>query len=131
MVGNPPVTGSPVLDPDRIDMIRSLDRKGDALLGRLVEVFAEEAQKTMDSLRSAVDQDDRTALHRAAHRLHGSASNIGVPALAAACSSLETATAPSSPPSPSDDARSTLVATIERELGRALEALRSEAGRAA
>ncbi len=122
------VSGSPVLDRSRIDMIRSLDKKGDSLLGRLVEVFADEAEKTMAALRSADEQGDRMALHRTAHRLHGSASNIGVPALAAVCAELEIATAPASL---ADHALSPLVVEIEHALDRALEALRSETGRVA
>lgn len=115
---------SPVLDAVRIDMIRSLDKKGDSLLGRLVEVFADEAHKTIEALVAAERQGDRTAVHRAAHRLHGSASNIGAPALATACAALERVTAPAST---TDQALSPHVADIDHELGRALDALRSEA----
>lgn len=107
-------------------MIRNLDTKGDSLLGRLVEVFEEEARKTMEAIRTAGHEGDATALHRLAHRLHGSAANIGAPMLASACADLEVMTAETSAPEGDADP---LVAQVDSELARALEALHAEAGR--
>lgn len=107
-------------------MIRNLGTKGDSLLGRLVEVFEEEARKTMEAIRSAGRDGDATALLPLAHRLHGSAANIGASLLASACADLEVMTAKTSAPRGDADP---LVAQVESELARALEALHAEAGR--
>ena len=115
------------LDAMRIEMIRSLDTKGDSLLGQLVDVFTQEAAKTMDDLRSADAQRDRRALHLCAHRLRGSAANMGAPSLASACADLEVMAADDSAAEP---ALSPLVSEIGRQLERALAAFRSEVGRA-
>ena len=120
------MTSSSVLDTSRIDMIRNLDTKGDSLLGRLVEVFEEEARKTMEAVRTGDGDGDATALHRLAHRLHGSAANLGAPMLASACADLEAVTAEASE---SEGDVGALVAQVESELARALGALHVEAGR--
>lgn len=118
---------SPPLDAGRIEMIRSLDTKGDSLLGQLVEVFSIEAAKTMGALRHADERGDRTELHQCAHRLRGSAANMGAPTLASACAALERKAVDDSA---TETALSPLVTEIDHELERAIAAFRLEVGRA-
>jgi len=55
----------------------------------LYQHFFDSEGQSIDELRAAVAADDRIGLSRIAHRLKGSASNLGVAALAAQASSLE------------------------------------------
>ncbi len=77
------------LDPSRIDMLRNLGGPSDHFLGRLVDAFVGEATSTAQALTAAADAGDIEEVGRQAHRLRGSAANIGAAALNVASTDLE------------------------------------------
>ncbi|MBI4865207.1 MAG: response regulator [Candidatus Riflebacteria bacterium] len=76
---------------DRFDLAAALEGvEGD---GELLQVLArsllDRAEELVSALRRAVDEQDRVALARAAHKLRGSVTSFGVPGLAAKALRLE------------------------------------------
>jgi signal transduction histidine kinase/CheY-like chemotaxis protein len=61
------------------------------LLNEMIRLFAEEAPKTLERLRDAIDARDAEAVRQAAHSLKGAASNFGAGDLVDAARALETA----------------------------------------
>ncbi|MEA5456012.1 response regulator [Sinomonas sp. JGH33] len=74
------------VDGDRLDMLRSL---GSGVLEATVEAFEREAGAGLESLRRASSAGGGSDLHRAAHKLKGSAGNIGATRAAELCRELE------------------------------------------
>jgi PAS domain S-box-containing protein len=70
-----------VLDLDRLDMLRDLDPASTAYLDRAIANFIARAPDAVASIGKAVAAEDSTALTEAAHRLKGSALNLGMPAV--------------------------------------------------
>jgi signal transduction histidine kinase/DNA-binding response OmpR family regulator len=83
--------GGPVLLD--LDHLRSLREVGgpdaEAFIQQLVEAFESEAAEELEQIRSAVADADATGLVRAAHRLKGSALNLGCHAMADTAGELE------------------------------------------
>ena len=84
-----PVEG--VLDQARMDMLCSLQPGDPTLFHRFVDSFLQSAPREVLAVRAAMAADDGPALLRAAHRLRGSALNLGVPRVAQVCEELELA----------------------------------------
>jgi hypothetical protein len=70
-----------VLDLDRLDMLRDLDPTSTTYLDRAIANFIARAPESVGTLRRAVAAQDREGLTQAAHRLKGSALNLGMPAV--------------------------------------------------
>jgi PAS domain S-box-containing protein len=83
-----PATGA-VVDPNRLLVLRNMGSGDGSLLVRLVEAFLAEAPASMALLHDAVDHADSPGLHKGAHRLRGSAANLGATGMAALCGDLE------------------------------------------
>lgn len=79
---------SPLLDED---VLVTLRRYG--LLPRVIPSFLAVLPTLLDELLGAIALEDRPAVHRCAHRLHGMAAQMGAQALAVACGHLEAAAA--------------------------------------
>lgn len=112
----------PALDPEQMAELRALDRTmAPGLLAELMEAFYRQAPERIASLRSAVERGDTALLNRLAHGLKGAGGTVGARGLAVLCAELERADC-------SHDAASALqlVAAIQREFDRVLEALRAE-----
>ena len=78
------------LDPKRIAVLRSLGPEdGRGLLAAAAEAFRREARTGVEELRAAAEDGGGERLQRAAHRLKGSAANIGATHAAALCAELE------------------------------------------
>jgi PAS domain S-box-containing protein len=81
-------------------LLRSFDSKmgGEDLISqKLIAIFLEESKHQVDTTRAAIDQCDIGAMKRSAHALKGSASTLGLNALAELCghlSSFESSTPP-------------------------------------
>jgi CheY-like chemotaxis protein len=71
------------IDQDRLDVLRSL-----GILDATAEAFLRETAKSMEDLRRA-SQDGGYGLQKAAHKLRGSAGNIGAARAARLCAELE------------------------------------------
>jgi hypothetical protein len=70
-----------VLDLDRLDMLRDLDPGSTAYLDKAIANFVARVPESVHAIRSATAARDDEALTHAAHRLKGSALNLGLPAV--------------------------------------------------
>ncbi|MFB9315217.1 PAS domain-containing hybrid sensor histidine kinase/response regulator [Nocardioides plantarum] len=89
--GRPRARGplSPHLDLDRLAELLEMGPGADAYLDRAIDNFLRRRPDVIAGLTRAVEQDDATALRAAAHSLKGSASNLGLPTVAAIAGRLE------------------------------------------
>ncbi|MDN4175563.1 response regulator [Nocardioides sp. SOB77] len=81
-----PVEG---LDVERLDMLRDLDPGSTAYLDRAIGNFLANSGPAVARLRELVDAEDADAMRQAAHKLAGSALNLGVTEVGAAARELE------------------------------------------
>jgi HPt (histidine-containing phosphotransfer) domain-containing protein len=80
------VDAPPIVDPDRLRAVR--DDYGD-LATELLALFETTAATTLGELRVALDAGDGEEVRRLAHRLKGSARNVGATGMAALSAALE------------------------------------------
>jgi HPt (histidine-containing phosphotransfer) domain-containing protein len=80
----------PAIDPARLRELRA--DYGD-LAAELLELFEKTAAATLGELRAALDADDAAEVRRLAHRLKGSARNVGATGMAELAAALEHAPA--------------------------------------
>ncbi|PVG81989.1 hybrid sensor histidine kinase/response regulator [Nocardioides gansuensis] len=78
-----------VLDPDRIEMLDELVKDGISFFERTAASFMANAADHLAAIRAALDQGDATSLVASAHRLKGSALNLGLPRVADSAAELE------------------------------------------
>jgi HPt (histidine-containing phosphotransfer) domain-containing protein len=76
----------PTIDPARLRELR--DDYGD-LASDLLELFEKTAAATLGELRAALDSGDADEVRRLAHRLKGSARNVGASGMAEIAAALE------------------------------------------
>lgn len=98
-IESPPVVEPVVFDPL---LLRSFDAKmgGDGLLSqRLISIFLEESVQQLNAIQEAIDKAEFEVLKRTAHTLKGSASTLGLNALAELCGRLSSFES-SPPPTP-------------------------------
>jgi HPt (histidine-containing phosphotransfer) domain-containing protein len=76
----------PLVDPDRLRTLRA--DYGD-LATELLALFETTATATIAELRAALEAGDRDEVRRLAHRLKGSARNVGANAMAERADALE------------------------------------------
>src|SRR3954454_3404998 len=82
-----PITGPvPSVDPARLGTLR--DDYGD-LAADLLDLFEKTAAATLGELRAALDTGDAGEVRRLAHRLKGSARNVGATGMAEVAAALE------------------------------------------
>ena len=84
-----PVDDAPVLDAERLSMLRDLDDGDGALLASIADEFSAEALRQLASLREALAEGDPQAVERAAHSIKGSSANLGATRLAELAGHLE------------------------------------------
>lgn len=72
------VTRMEVLDLDRLDMLRDMAEGNTAYLDRAIDNFAANRSDSLAAIVAAVKSADAAALQHAAHRLAGSALNLGL-----------------------------------------------------
>ncbi|HSJ19451.1 MAG TPA: response regulator [Nocardioidaceae bacterium] len=78
-----------VLDLDRLDMLRDLDPGGTGYLDKAIANFVARATESAHAIGSATAARDPAALTAAAHRLKGSALNLGLPVVGHLAHELE------------------------------------------
>jgi two-component system sensor histidine kinase/response regulator len=103
---------STLVDPTRLPELRA--DYGDVAV-QLLELFERTAAETLAELRAALDAGDREEVRRLAHRLKGSARNVGATGMAELSAALE--------PVPSDAAEG--LARLEDALDPTCAALRA------
>lgn len=80
-----------LLDPGKINSIRSLDPDGTAgLFKKIVELFIEKSPELIQRITSALEAGDAEGVFRAAHSLKSSSATIGAMGLSETCGQLET-----------------------------------------
>lgn len=108
----------PALDPARLETLRALGpADGPGLLHAAAQAFRQDIQPSLEALRQALDDGGGDAFRQAAHKLKGSAANIGAARAARMCEELEHS---SSNGAPVDRA---LLAGLEAELALVDKAL--------
>lgn len=80
-----------ILDLSIVNAIRELGdhRENDTLLQELFDIFCTQADSGRAALRAAVEAEDYNKLRSSAHKLKGSAANLGAAYLASRCQVLE------------------------------------------
>jgi signal transduction histidine kinase/DNA-binding response OmpR family regulator/HPt (histidine-containing phosphotransfer) domain-containing protein len=79
-----------LLDQQRLDMIRALDRPGNPpVLDRIILMYNESSPEAVRAMHEAVRLGDGEALREAAHTLKTGSANLGAVALAALCKEME------------------------------------------
>lgn len=88
--GAEPPPARSVIDPAALDRIRAVGTAGNArLLERIIRLFLQDAPRQLDTLHTALENDDADAVVRAAHSLKSSSANVGATELAEASRELE------------------------------------------
>jgi HPt (histidine-containing phosphotransfer) domain-containing protein len=72
-----------VLDVNRLDELLALDPEDPSLVLRMVDRFPDNTGESLAALEAACAEGDAGGVERAAHRLKGTASNLGAKVLAA------------------------------------------------
>ena len=124
--GTTSTTPSPAREPDmenivdleRMRMLDSMRRDGTSLFERASANFTANAPGQLGEIRTAVEAADATALVASAHKLKGSAANLGLPLVGEAAFALENLG-----DSGTTDGADELLATLDEELDRGLAAL--------
>jgi CheY-like chemotaxis protein len=106
------------IDLDRMRMLDLLRRDGESLLYRSAANFTAHAPVHLSDLQAAVAGDDPVALVQSAHRVSGSATNLGLVALGEAAAAIEQLG-----DTGSTEGADRLLDTLARELDRALAIL--------
>ncbi|MBA2720623.1 MAG: response regulator [Chloroflexi bacterium] len=90
---DPPITlhvdGGDLVDRTQIDELRSMGGADVAFFAELIGTFLAEGERDVRQIRESVDLNDHDAVMRDAHRLKGSALNLGCRELAASADLLE------------------------------------------
>ena len=81
--------GSDVVDAERFDMLHEMVKDGVSLFQRSSGNFIAHARDHLDAIGSAVGAGDAAELTAAAHKLKGSALNLGLPRVGATAHELE------------------------------------------
>jgi CheY-like chemotaxis protein len=85
----PDETAPGVVDVERFDMLHSMVKEGVSLFQRSSGNFIAHAHDHLTAIRAAVDDADAEALSATAHKLKGSALNLGLPRVGHAAAELE------------------------------------------
>jgi HPt (histidine-containing phosphotransfer) domain-containing protein len=85
----PELAGPDVVDVERIEMLHEMVKDGESLFQRSSGNFIAHAHDHLGAIRSAVHERDAEALLASAHKLKGSALNLGLPRVGAAAYDLE------------------------------------------
>lgn len=85
----PPAEAMGVLDERQLSALHSLTPEDPSIFHRLLDSFLDSTSQALDEIHSAKVNEDHAQLEHVAHRLKGSALNIGVQHLASVCQHLE------------------------------------------
>jgi PAS domain S-box-containing protein len=117
-VGEEPSPPPRVLDRAAIKALHGLASRrsvGPAMVGNIVSVFLDDAQRQVAALEEAIETDDLAAVSRQAHALRGASGGVGAAELASLCSQLEAGAKEAAVPA---------VRSVVARLGPALERAR-------
>lgn len=81
---------TPIIDPDAIENLRSLNPDdNDEFLREIVGIFLEDTPKRLSELEECLAKQDVRSFTRAAHSIKGSSANVGAAYLRSAAERLE------------------------------------------
>lgn len=83
------MTVSGNINESQLDMLRSMSKPGEDLLGMLIEVFLQTTPPIIDELKSSWANKDKSATAKQAHKLKSSAANLGLAGLSKLCQTIE------------------------------------------
>lgn len=83
------MSDAPVIDPQAIENLRSLDPGNDEFLREIVGIFLDDTPRRIEELEQSLTANDIPKFTRAAHSIKGSAANLGAMALRNVAESLE------------------------------------------
>jgi histidine phosphotransfer protein HptB len=110
------------IDASVIAELRALGGSDDTFLRDLFAEYIDQAEETIETLRTALSASDRISFARAAHSLAGSSLNVGATGLGVTCRAIEhEMQSETARPAP------THLQIIESELQRTLAAIASHA----
>ncbi len=91
LAGAPMTNGeTSILDPVALKQIRALQRPGGPnILQKVIASYLKDSSQLLDTIRSAIAQNDPPILHRAAHSLKSTSATVGATSLASLCKELE------------------------------------------
>ncbi len=113
----------PALAPDRLEILKNLDpESGTAFYRKLLETFAQSAEKDFAELRGYVVAGAWGSVKPKAHSLKGSSRNMGADAMGNICQEIEALSFDPGKPEAMQNALERLAA----EFGRVCEAIRQE-----
>ncbi|NBW81421.1 Hpt domain-containing protein [bacterium] len=93
-----PLSEYPIIDPQQLEVLEDLSEPNESIVDELTRIFKSSVPGLLADLSAAVSANDRESIRRIAHRLKGSAANIGAKRMAAGCSMLELSAKNSSEP---------------------------------
>lgn len=70
-------SNQPVIEPQAIEDLKSLNPDDPAFLGELVDLFIQDVPLRIAEIEQAIAKQDAVLLNRAAHTIKGSCSNFG------------------------------------------------------
>jgi HPt (histidine-containing phosphotransfer) domain-containing protein len=76
------------VNSDFLDLYRKME-SGDTLLNHMIDLYLQEAPAAIQTLRSAVNEDDPVALSQAAHKFKSSNMQLGADQMASLCTQLD------------------------------------------
>ena len=77
------------LDPEQIELLRSLDDGDGAVLAEIIDEYLTQTARDRGLLADVASEGDPEALHRVAHALKGASANVGATTLATVCAEIE------------------------------------------
>ena len=80
-----------IIDRSVLEEVRTLGGPGEDFLSEVIGVFLAEGPDEIRSVKEALTSSDAAAVHRAAHRLTGSARGVGAGRLATVAAEIERA----------------------------------------
>jgi signal transduction histidine kinase/DNA-binding response OmpR family regulator len=105
------------LDQDTVATLKDLYSDRPETMQRLVDMFVDDTNSSLDSMRRAIERGDDSTVAVHAHSLKGTSVSLGATGIASLCAELEAA------PAGDTEAQSHLVEQIDREFARAKVAL--------
>jgi PAS domain S-box-containing protein len=114
----------PAVDPAALAEIRALETGGEDFLGPLIDTYLRESIELIAKLKEMVPEGNAEEIRRQAHKIKGSAANLGARCLADLCLQMETACREGR----LEDTAG-LAEQIEREFGRVTSSLLEERGK--
>ena len=115
---------TPLIDDETLDRLRQLSEScGEDVLGKAITLFARDAPRHLEALRSHYESADASGVTRSAHSLKGAAGALGALQLSALCSEIEAMGRQSEIPAGSEQ-----IEAVQNVLQQTLERLRLESG---